>query len=116
MLAERCRRVSLDIYGRSERTRLTGCVAWVPKAPGKPLRVVAVESLPGGRNPQAFYSTSHEAIAEQVIAWYESCWTIEVAFHDSKQLLGFEQPQNWPCCCIRSSCGGSRGKAIVFTG
>ena len=95
MLEERCRRVEFDIYGRTETARVVDCEARVHKAPEKPLRVVALEPLTGGRRPQAFYSTCHTATAEQVIAWYASRWSIEVAFHDSKQHLGFEQPQGW---------------------
>jgi len=95
MLDGRCRRVVFGIYGRTETARLADCVARVHKAPEQPLRVVAVEPLTGGRNRQAFYSTCHDATAEQVIAWYASRWSIEVAFHDSKQHLGFEEPQGW---------------------
>ncbi len=54
MLAERCRRVSLDIYGRTERARLVDCEARMYAAPKRPLRVVAVESLAGGRGQEAF--------------------------------------------------------------
>lgn len=97
MLDGHCRRAVFAIYGRTETARLTDCVARVHKAPEHPLRVVAVEPLTGGRNRQAFYSTCHDATAEQVIAWYASRWSIEVAFHDSKQHLGFEEPQGWSC-------------------
>jgi hypothetical protein len=95
MLTQRCRRVSLDIYGRTEKVHLVDCEARMHAAPERPLRVVAVEAIKGGRGQEAFYSTCHEATAEQVIAWYASRWSIEVAFHDSKQHLGFEQPQGW---------------------
>lgn len=95
MLAERCRRVTFDIYGRVEAARLAHCEARVYAAPQRPLRVVAIEPLTGGRKSQAFYSTRHEATAEQVITWYASRWSIEVAFHDSKQHLGFEEAQGW---------------------
>ncbi len=95
MLTQRCRRVSLDIYGRTEKVRLVDCEARMHAAPERPLRVVAVEAIKGGRGQEAFYSTCHEATAEQIIAWYASRWSIEVAFHDSKQHLGFEQPQGW---------------------
>lgn len=95
MLDERCRRVSLDIYGRTEKARLADCEARVHAAPGRRLRVVAAEALVGGRGQEAFYSTCHKATAEQVIAWYAQRWSIEVAFHDSKQHLGFEEPQGW---------------------
>ena len=95
MLEGRCRRVTLDIYGRSETARLADRVAYVHAAPERPLRVVAAEALQGGRGQEAFYSTSSDATAEQVIAWYAMRWSIEVTNHDSKQHLGFEQPQGW---------------------
>lgn len=95
MLAGRCRRVTLDIYGRAEVARLADRVAYVHAAPERPLRVVAAEAVQGGRGQEAFYSTSSDATAEQVIAWYAMRWSIEVTNHDSKQHLGFEQPQGW---------------------
>jgi hypothetical protein len=95
MLDARCRHVSLEIYGRQDKARVADCEARVYAAPLRPLRVVAVDPLIGGRTPQAFYSTRHDVAAEQVIAWYAQRWSIEVTFHDSKQHLGFEQPQGW---------------------
>jgi DDE superfamily endonuclease len=95
MLEGRCRRVTLDIYGRAEVARLADRVAYVHAAPERPLRVVAAEAVQGGRGQEAFYSTSSDAPAEQVIAWYAMRWSIEVTNHDSKQHLGFEQPQGW---------------------
>jgi hypothetical protein len=95
MLAGRCRRVALNIYGRAEVARLADRVAYAHAAPERPLRVVAAEAVQGGRGQEAFYSTSVDATAEQVIAWYAMRWSIEVTNHDSKQHLGFEQPQGW---------------------
>lgn len=95
MLAGRCRHVLLDIYGRSQSARLVDRVARVHAAPDRPLRVVAVEALKGGRGQEVFYSTRSDASAEQVIGWYAMRWSIEVMNHDSKQHLGFEQPQGW---------------------
>ena len=95
MLAGRCRHVSLDIYGRTEEARVADVCARVHVAPDRPLRVVAVEAIKGGRGREAFYSTCHDATAEQVIAWYAARWSIEVSFHDSKQSLGFQEPQGW---------------------
>jgi len=95
MLAGRCRRESLDIYGRSEEVRIAHGEARMFAAPERPLRVVAVEALEGGRGQEAFYSTCHAADPKDVIAWYAQRWSIEVAFHDSKQYLGFEEPQGW---------------------
>jgi hypothetical protein len=95
MLAGRCRRVTLGIYGRKEVARLADQVAHAHAAPERRLRVVAVEAVQGGRGQEAFYSTCSDAAAEQVIAWYAMRWSIEVMNHDSKQHLGFEEPQGW---------------------
>ena len=95
MLEGRCHRVTLDIYGRSQKARVTDCVARVYAAPNIPLRVVATEAIGGGRGVEVFYSTCVDATPEQVIGQYASRWSIEVAYRDVKQDLGFEQPQGW---------------------
>jgi hypothetical protein len=42
------------------------------------------------------YGRSYRSrIADQVIRWYAMRWSIEVTFRDSKQCLGFEDPQGW---------------------
>jgi SRSO17 transposase len=95
MLNGRCRHITLAIYGRRDRVRLADTGAHVYAAPKRPLRVVAVAPLTGGRLLQAFYSTCKQATAEEVLIWYAMRWAIEVSFHDAKQHLGFEQPQGW---------------------
>ncbi|MCP5117193.1 MAG: transposase [bacterium] len=95
MLERRTRRLTLDIYGRRDRSRVADQVARVHAVPDRPLRIVAVEPLTGGRKVQAFYSTSHEVTAERVLTWYARRWSIEETFHDAKGHLGFEQPQGW---------------------
>lgn len=95
MLDARARRVELCIYGRCESARLTDTVARLFAVPERPLRVVAVEALAGGRGREAFYSTCVDAAAEQVLIWYSLRWSVEVTFRDCKQHLGFEQPQGW---------------------
>ncbi len=95
MLKQRTRRLTLDIYGRRDRARVADQVARVYAVPNRAVRVVAVEPLTGGRRIQAFYSTRHEATAEQVLIDYARRWSIEEMFHDAKGHLGFEQPQGW---------------------
>jgi hypothetical protein len=95
MLAGRCRRVTLNIYGRADEARLADRVAYVHAAPQRPLRVVAAEAVKGGRGQEAFYSTRSDATAEQVLVWYAMRWSLEVTNHDSKQYLGFDEPQGW---------------------
>ena len=48
-----------------------------------------------GRGVEVFYSTCADATAERVIGQYASRWSIEVAYRDVRQSLGFEQPQGW---------------------
>ena len=96
MLAEsRGRRVTLNLYGRQDKVRLVDTVAHPHHAPVRPLRVVAVEAVTGQRPTQAFFSTRHDATAEDVLTWYSSRWSLEVTNHDSKGVLGFEEPQGW---------------------
>jgi len=95
MLTGRARRRTLNIYGRRDKVRTVDTVARVYAVPTRPLRVVAVEPLTGGRRVQAFYSTRWQASAEQVLIWYAMRWSIEVAFQNSKTHLGFEEPQGW---------------------
>jgi hypothetical protein len=95
MLRPRARRVTLDIYARKQKARLADTVARWYGVPEKPLRIVAVEPLTGGRGVQAFYSTRVEDTAEQVLSGYANRWSIEETIFGSKTYLGFEQPQGW---------------------
>lgn len=96
MLNERAaRRIELTIYGRKDRLRIVCAEARVYAAPDRPLRVVAVEALSGGRGREVFYSTDLSLTAEQVLEHYAQRWSIEVTFRDAKQSLGFDQPQGW---------------------
>ena len=66
MLEGRCRRVTLDIYGRSQKARVAECIARVYAAPQRPLRIVATEAIGGGRGVEVFYSTCADATAERL--------------------------------------------------
>jgi hypothetical protein len=95
MLTHRCRRLTLEIYGRRDNSRVADSVARCYADPGRPLRVVAVEPLTGGRKPQAFFSTCPDDTAEAVLTRYAARWSMEVTNHDAKGQLGFEEPQGW---------------------
>jgi SRSO17 transposase len=95
MLDARATRLTLDLYGRHDKVRVADVLGCVYAVPNRLLRIVAVEPLTGGRTKQAFYSTCTDAGALQVLQWYALRWSIEVAFHDSKVHLGFEEPQGW---------------------
>lgn len=95
MLGGRCRRLTLDVYGRKDKSRVNECVARVYAAPTRPLKVVAVGPLSGGRKDQAFFSTCWQDTAEAVLTRYACRWSIEVTNHDAKGQLGFQEPQGW---------------------
>jgi DDE superfamily endonuclease len=95
MLAGRCRHLTLDIYGRKDTSRVAQCVARCYADPNRPLKVVAVEPLSGGRKPQAFFSTCADDTVEAVLTRYAARWSLEVTNHDAKGQLGFEEPQGW---------------------
>lgn len=95
MLKSRCGRLTLDIYGRKGKSRVAERVARVYAAPGRDVKVVAVDPLAGGRKAQAFFSTRSTDTAEQVLTRYAARWSLEVTNHDTKGHLGFEEPQGW---------------------
>jgi hypothetical protein len=88
--------VELDIYGRCEKARIVVQDGlWYGTAGSRKVRIVAVEPMTGGRKPQAFYSTDLTAKPIEILRRYALRWSLEVTFHDSKQSLGFEEPQGW---------------------
>ena len=101
MLKGRCRHLTLDIYGRRDKSRVAECVARVYAVPAMLLKVVAVEPLSGGRIAQAFFSTCPSDSIEQVLVRYAARWSIEVAYHEAKGQLGFEQPQGWSKLAVK---------------
>jgi hypothetical protein len=101
MLSGRCRRLTLDVYGRRDKSRVAECVARVYAAPQRAMKIVAVEPLSGGRKTQAFFSTCPDDTAEQVLTRYAARWSLEVTYHDAKGQLGFEQPQGWTRLAVR---------------
>jgi DDE superfamily endonuclease len=58
------------------------------------LSFVLVRDNTGKRPLSIFYSTLLDWSPKQILATYASRWSIEVAFENGKQLLGFEDPAN----------------------
>lgn len=65
------------------------------KVPTRPLRIVAVQPLCGGRKVQAFYSIDDQAAPQAVLGQYAQRWSIEEVNRAAKTHLGMEQPQGW---------------------
>jgi hypothetical protein len=90
------RRLNLSLYQHSKYyVRVATCECRMYLAPERPIYVVAIEHLRGGRGIEVFYTTEVEqASAENVLCEYSWRWTIETTIQDSKQHLGVGEPQN----------------------
>jgi hypothetical protein len=88
-------RLRLKLYDSSTyHVRVARQVGRFHKSPARPVLVIAVEHLRGGRGIEVFYTTDLEADVETVLERYSWRWTIEVTFHDTKTHLGISEPQN----------------------
>lgn len=102
------RRLTLKLYNnRPYKMRVAEQAGRFYKAPRRDVKVVAVEHLTGGRGIEVFYTTElheesgAETTAETVLTRYSWRWPIEVTFHDAKQHLGVDQPQNRTTPAVR---------------
>jgi hypothetical protein len=61
----------------------------------QPLQLVLVRDPLGQWRNEALLSTERNLTPEEIITGYCRRWSVEVAFCDSKQMLGFHDPQVW---------------------
>ena len=85
----------VTLYGRSVTPLVFGCTAlWYSALRDQPVRIVIVRDPSGRRRDEAFFWTTLAVDHAFILEGYARRWTIEVTFHDQKQFLGFEDPQN----------------------
>src|SRR3954447_7332311 len=85
----------VTLYGRQVTPLVFGCTAlWYGALRDQPVRIVLVRDPSGRRRDEAFFCTDLSVDHAFILEGYARRWTIEVAFHDQKQVLGFEDPQN----------------------
>lgn len=70
-------------------------ICWYPSAGSDRLMVVLLRDPSGGWRNEALLSTDTSLSAMEVIAGYCRRWSVEVAYADSKGLLGFHDPEVW---------------------
>jgi hypothetical protein len=89
------RTIKFDEYGFHATVKVKVIKALYYKA-GKDrlLKIVLVRDTLGKRPDQMFYCTDLKWDARRILSCYARRWSIEVSFHDCKQLLGFEDPAN----------------------
>jgi hypothetical protein len=71
----------------------TATALWYHALREQPLRVVVVRDPSGQRHDEAFFCTDLAVDAAFILTSYARRWTIEVAFHDQQQYLGFAEPR-----------------------
>lgn len=101
MLAQRCRQVTLDVYGRHQTSRVAEQLAHTYALPDRPIRVVAIAPIKGQGDSLALFTTGLDSTAEDTITRFARRWSIEVTNHDTKQHLGFEDPQSWTAQAVQ---------------
>src|SRR5918995_766201 len=85
----------LTLYGRQVAPLVFGCTAlWYGAPRTQPVRIVVVRDPSGRRRDEAFFCTDLTVDHAFILEGYARRWTIEVAFYNQKQFLGFEDPQN----------------------
>ena len=80
---------------RRLRVQVIRDILWYTGAETEPVSLVLVRDVAGQWRDEALLATSRDAPAEFVIAGYCRRWSVEVAFFESKQLLGLHDPRVW---------------------
>jgi hypothetical protein len=95
-------RLPVQLYGRRVITQVfTVTALWYVALRAQPVRLVVVRDPTGRRKDEAFFCTDLTTRASFILESYARRWALEVAFHDGKQLLGFEDPQNQTAQAVR---------------
>lgn len=96
------RSVQVAIYGKQVTTQLFSFTAlWYTALREHPVRIVVVRDPAGKRKDEAFFCTDPTVSPICILETYARRWTIEVAFHDAKQFLGFAHPQSQAAPAVR---------------
>jgi hypothetical protein len=97
--AKRVRIKFKDACVRALDVKVIRDVCWYSAAGSAPVQIVLVRDPQGKWRNEALVCTDLSLPAREVITGYCRRWSVEVAFCDGKQLLGFHDPQVW---CARS--------------
>ena len=88
-------RLPVQLYGCAVTTQVfTVSALWYVALRDQPVRIVVVRDPAGRRRDEAFFCTDVTVGAAFILEGYARRWSLEVAFRDGKQQLGFADPQN----------------------
>jgi hypothetical protein len=95
-------RLPVHLYGRPVTTQVFTLTAlWYVALRDQPVHIVVVRDPTGRRRDEAFFCTDVTVGAAFILEAYARRWTLEVAFRDGKQHLGFEDPQSQTAEAVR---------------
>jgi hypothetical protein len=76
-------------------------VCWYPAAGARKVQLVLVRDPEGKWRDEMLLSTDVALQAQEVILAYLKRWSVEVAYEDSKQMLGLHDPMVWNDLAVR---------------
>jgi DDE superfamily endonuclease len=95
-------RLRLVLYGKTVTPLVFRATAhWYGVLREAPIRFVVVRDPSGRRHDEAFFCTDRTVSVAFLLTTYAKRWSLEVAFFDCKQSLGFEDPQNQAARAVR---------------
>jgi hypothetical protein len=80
---------------RALKVKVIRDVCWYTAAGPDPVQIVLVRDPDGKWRDEALVCTDLSLSAKEMITGYCRRWSVEVAFCDAKQMLGFHDPQVW---------------------
>ncbi len=88
-------KLSLSVYGKKVPVliKVQDCL-WYTVAGSRLVRVVITRDPSGRINDRAYFATSTCLSAAEILIRFAYRWEIEVAFRNTKQTLGIQDPQN----------------------
>jgi hypothetical protein len=105
VMAARYRRwqaLPLTLYGRAVCPQVfRGVALWYHALRDAPVQFVVVRDPRGQRRDEVFFCTDLTVSPAFLLEGYARRWTLEVTFHDAKQHLGFEHPQQQCPAAVR---------------
>jgi SRSO17 transposase len=88
----RWREATVRLYGKNVAVLYKDRIAlWYNSTRAAPLHIVVVRDPKRRRRDEAFFSTQAGMPVETILETYAQRWSLEVAFRDAKQQLGFER-------------------------
>lgn len=91
----RWKKLAVTIYGKKAVIKVkTMLCLWYTVAGTRSVRMVLTRDPRGRINDRAYFSTDVDASTEAILEQFARRWEIEVAFRNTKQAMGLQDPQN----------------------